>query len=242
MQVEDADLLRPAPEPVLELSEDCGRVGQATFGTLPSFNLSVTLAGNGLGTVTSAPAGISCPGTCSSLFLSGTVVTLTATPNATPPTQVFAGWSGGVPACSGTGTCVVTMDQIQSVTATFTDSVAPTTAITGNPTNPSNQANPVFTFNSPSDPTATFQCSLDGSPFVACSSPHTITVGNGNHTFTVRAVDQAGNVDPNPPSFTWLVQGVVVSAVGIPTLSEWMLVLLALVLGSAGILARRRKG
>jgi hypothetical protein len=48
----------------------------ATFGALPSFNLSVTLAGNGLGTVTSSPAGITCPGTCSSLFLSGTVVTL----------------------------------------------------------------------------------------------------------------------------------------------------------------------
>jgi hypothetical protein len=135
------------------------------------------------------------------------------------------------------------MNSAQAVTATFTDSQAPTTAITGTPTNPSNQANPVFTFNSPSDPTtATFQCSLDGGPFVACASPHTINVGNGSHTFTVRAVDQAGNVDPAPPSFTWLVQGIVApSVVGIPTLSEWMLVLLALVLGSAGILARRRK-
>jgi hypothetical protein len=72
-------------------------------------------------------------------------------------------------------------------------------------------------------------------------SPHTVNVGNGNHTFTVRAVDQGGNVDPAPPSFAWLVQGVTVQVVGIPTLSEWMLVLLALVLGSVGILARRRK-
>jgi hypothetical protein len=42
-------------------------------------------------------------------------------------------------------------------------------------------------------------------------------------------------------SFTWQAAGIVVSNVPIPTLNEWMLVLLALILGSAGILARRRK-
>ena len=43
-----------------------------------------------------------------------TEVTLTATPNGA---SAFTGWSGG--GCSGTGTCVVTMDQARSVTATF---------------------------------------------------------------------------------------------------------------------------
>src|SRR5205807_1983670 len=44
----------------------------------------------------------------------GTVVTLTATAN---PGSTFTAWGG---ACSGTGTCTVTLDQARSVTATFT--------------------------------------------------------------------------------------------------------------------------
>ncbi len=75
--------------------------------------LSVTLAGAGFGTVSSTPAGIDCGGTCSADFAASTVVTLTATPL---PNSAFGGWSG---ACSGTGDCVVTMDQAQTVTATF---------------------------------------------------------------------------------------------------------------------------
>ena len=85
----------------------------ATF-KLQTFNLTVAKAGTGLGTVTSAPAGINCGATCTFAYNSGTVVTLTAAANAG---SVFAGWSGG--GCSGTGTCVVTMSSAQSVTATF---------------------------------------------------------------------------------------------------------------------------
>jgi len=48
------------------------------------------------------------------LYDDGTPVTLTATPNSG---YTFAGWSG---ACSGTGTCQVTMDSDKTVTATFT--------------------------------------------------------------------------------------------------------------------------
>ena len=70
----------------------------------PSFSLAVSKVGSGGGTVASSPAGISCGATCSASFASGTSVTLTATPNGT---STFTGWSG---ACSGTGTCTVTMD------------------------------------------------------------------------------------------------------------------------------------
>ena len=76
--------------------------------------LGITLTGAGAGTVTSAPAGINCPGTCSSNFAPGTVVTLTA---AAAAGSTFAGWSGG--GCSGTGTCVVTINAATSVTAQF---------------------------------------------------------------------------------------------------------------------------
>jgi photosystem II stability/assembly factor-like uncharacterized protein len=78
-----------------------------------TFALTVTEAGTGTGTVTSSPAGINCPGTCSANFNSGTMVTLTQAAGAS---STFAGWSG---ACTGTGTCTVTMSAAESVTATF---------------------------------------------------------------------------------------------------------------------------
>lgn len=80
----------------------------------PQHTLTVSLAGSGAGSVSSAPAGIDCGATCSQDFDEGTVVTLSETPGAD---SVFAGWSGG--GCSGTGTCSVTMSGDQAVTAIF---------------------------------------------------------------------------------------------------------------------------
>ena len=86
----------------------------ATFTLNPvTYNLSVAKSGTGSGTVTSTPAGISCGADCSELYLQGTVVTLAAAPAAG---SSFSGWSG---ACTGTASCVVTMNAIKSVTATF---------------------------------------------------------------------------------------------------------------------------
>jgi hypothetical protein len=85
----------------------------ATF-TLNSYAVSVYTSGSGSGTVTSNPAGISCPGgSCSANFSYGTSVTLTATPLAG---STFTGWSG---ACSGTGVCTVTVDGPKYVTVNF---------------------------------------------------------------------------------------------------------------------------
>jgi hypothetical protein len=80
----------------------------------PAQHLIVTLAGAGSGTVTSSPAGISCPGTCALDFAFSTSVTLTA---AAAGGSNFAGWSGE--GCSGTGTCTIGMSVARSVTATF---------------------------------------------------------------------------------------------------------------------------
>ncbi len=87
----------------------------AFTGPATPATLTVTEAGSGAGTVTSSPAGISCPGSCSHSYIAGTHVKLSATPAAG---SLFAGWSGA--GCSGTGTCTVTMSANQSVTATFT--------------------------------------------------------------------------------------------------------------------------
>jgi YVTN family beta-propeller protein len=109
--------------------------------------LSVTIAGNGSGTVTSNPPGIECGfsllhgNSCSASFAPGTAVTLTAAPNS-PST--FAGWSG---ACSGTGSCILTMSAADSVTATFASedfSISPaSTALT---VQPRGQGTDVMTF------------------------------------------------------------------------------------------------
>jgi hypothetical protein len=94
----------------------------ATFNLSSTlFPLTVTVAGTGTGAVTSAPVGITCPSTCTANFNGGTSVTLTATPS---PGSTFAGWSG---ACSGAGTCSVSMTAAQSVTATFVPASFPLT-------------------------------------------------------------------------------------------------------------------
>jgi len=93
----------------------------ATFNTATANNdqLTVQLSGNGGGSVSSSPAGITCGTTCSASFANGTAVTLTATPNTG---STFGGWSGG--GCSGTGTCSVTLSAATSVTATFNTATA----------------------------------------------------------------------------------------------------------------------
>lgn len=84
----------------------------------PTFALAnsivVTIAGNGMGDVASAPAGISCPGDCSEQYGPGQTVTLTATP---ANESQFAGWANG--GCTGTAPCVVTTDNAAAITATF---------------------------------------------------------------------------------------------------------------------------
>jgi len=84
-------------------------------GVLPALThtLSLSKAGDGTGTVTSSPAGIGCGSTCSHAYPSATTVTLTATPSTG---STFVGWSG---ACTGSGTCTVTMSLPRSAVATF---------------------------------------------------------------------------------------------------------------------------
>src|SRR3989344_320809 len=60
------------------------------------------------------------------------------------------------------------------------------------------------TFEFSSTEIATFECDLDGAGFSSCTSPKTYNgLGLGVHTFTVRAVDAVGNVDPTPAELSW---------------------------------------
>jgi hypothetical protein len=78
------------------------------------------------------------------------------------------------------------------------DTTPPDTTITAGPSGPTGDGTPTFEFSS-SEAGSTFQCNIDGGPFFACSSPFTTPpLGNGPHTFEVRAIDRAGNVDASP--------------------------------------------
>lgn len=93
----------------------------ATFTTLspPKVNLSVILAGSGVGTVHSTPLpdapDISCTtGTCNQLYETGTPVTLTSNANSD---SYLVGWSG----CDQllNGSCMLTMNSVKTITADF---------------------------------------------------------------------------------------------------------------------------
>jgi sugar lactone lactonase YvrE len=71
----------------------------------------VTTTGNG--NVTGTVGAAACSGNCAGTYTSGTVLTLTAQAGGN---AVFTGWGG---ACSGTGTCDVTMTADRAVTANF---------------------------------------------------------------------------------------------------------------------------
>ena len=74
------------------------------------------------------------------------------------------------------------------------DVVAPKTRIDHGPKSQTKKRRITFRFSS-DDTAATYECSLDGKPFQPCASPLRKRVGKGRHSFAVRAVDAAGNVD-----------------------------------------------
>ena len=83
--------------------------GTGTGGSNPILGVGVT----GTGSVTSSPTGISCPGSCSASFVSGTPVTLTAVPSGS---ATSVAWSG----CAPNGlSCTITLTANSTVTATF---------------------------------------------------------------------------------------------------------------------------
>src|SRR5205807_2039222 len=85
------------------------------------------------------------------------------------------------------------------------DLTAPQTTIDASTSSPSNDATPTFSFGS-SEPGSSFACRVDGGGWSSCTSPHTTAaLGDGSHTFDVRATDQAGNTDATPASFTWTI-------------------------------------
>ncbi len=95
-------------------------VAQLSFSAAhpPTFTLTVTNTSTGTGTVTSGDGKINCGLDCSDSYLSGSVVTLSAT---TASGSVFNGWSvnGDVSVCGTNPSCTLTVTGDTNVTATF---------------------------------------------------------------------------------------------------------------------------
>jgi hypothetical protein len=87
------------------------------------------------------------------------------------------------------------------------DRVAPETQITKGPKDKTKKKTANFHFaGTDARAIASFQCSLDGAAFVPCTSPRKVKVKKGRHLFSVRAIDQTGNIDGSPATDTWKVK------------------------------------
>jgi hypothetical protein len=168
--------------------------------------LTVKLAGNGMGTVTSAAYGlIDCGSVCSATVGDGSVVRLKAAPASG---SAFSGWSGR--ACSGTGACVVHMSAQQTVTATFakTSSLRAPRVRVKRIILDQDGHTVTFKFTAKPAAAASFQCALVRSGAAAhlatCHSPQVF--GNlttpGAYNFVVRAAGPGGS----GPTLTRAVQ------------------------------------
>lgn len=86
------------------------------------------------------------------------------------------------------------------------DTTAPTTTIATKPAAKTNLTTANFTFTSNETGNVTYECSLDGASFTACTTPRSLTgLAPGSHTLRVRATDTLGHVETTPAEYTWTI-------------------------------------
>src|SRR5262245_12927375 len=65
-------------------------------------------------------------------------------------------------------------------------------------------ATPSFTFSG--EPGSTFECLIEpAGTWKSCASPYSVQLPDGDYVFSVRATDGAGNVEANPPRWSFTV-------------------------------------
>jgi len=95
----------------------------------------------------------------------------------------------------------------QTVSAAWTvDMTAPTIMFTQTPPPYNNSMQNVFGFTGTKNgqPITIFECSTDGGAFASCTSPTTVTLNEGPHTFAFRGTDSLGNISA-PLTYNWVV-------------------------------------
>jgi hypothetical protein len=91
--------------------------------------------------------------------------------------------------------------------AVYADTQPPETRLASGPDASTESSEATFSFGS-SEKRSSFECRVDSFDWHSCSSPMTYTdVPAGDHTFSVRARDRAGNTDPTPATRDWTVFG-----------------------------------
>lgn len=116
-----------------------------------------------------------------------------------PPSRLYNGDPAGfaLGAISDAGA-------LMSADITLADGVPPVTTITARPASLSNSSSAAFGFFA--NESATFECRLDTGSFAPCVSPLTSDgLGDGPHSFSVRATDLSGTLEPNPPAYGWTI-------------------------------------
>jgi hypothetical protein len=100
----------------------------------------------------------------------------------------------------------------ESTRATYTwvidTTPPPQPTIVSGPAHPSGTSEAQFAF-SDSEGGVGFRCQLDGSNFLPCANPQAYAgLPDGTHTFSVEAVDAAGNTSDPTPAYSWLIDTV----------------------------------
>lgn len=186
--------------------------------------------GNGKGTITATvpgrPTGVcdpACPAGIWTNFVSGDVVTLTATASL----GTFLGWEQ-CPSPSGS-TCTVRLENTFPICAVFSQSgppidtacpqttpprpppppdLPPNTRITAgpSPTRATRSRRATFRFRS-TEARSTFICRLDSKAWLPCRSPKVLrNLRPGTHTFRAKAIDRGGKIDRTAAVRRWRIR------------------------------------
>lgn len=189
-----------------DLAHPCDSQAQSTqrpyrvsISAATSLNvLTVTKAGTGSGSISSAPTGINnCVTSCSATFGYGTNITLTAT---SLNGSTFGGWSG---ACTGVGTCTVQMTEARNVTATFHGPGGITGSASPNPVNvmmastisveARDGAGGTVPYNTPVTFSTSFPGYFTGNGATSTTSPSTVYTNANGQTWINFSSDTVGN-------------------------------------------------
>jgi hypothetical protein len=97
-------------------------------------------------------------------------------------------------------------DSSGRVTIVDDDEIPPETTITSGPSGTVRSTTASVAFKSSEPEAGSFECRRDGGSWSACASPAGYSaLGQGAHTFEVRAIDGEGTVGPTPDKRSWTV-------------------------------------